>query len=864
MNGGAGDDIFVVDVATDLITELAGEGTDLVQSSITLSLASIIEVENLALTGTTAINGTGNTLNNVISGNAGNNVLNGASGNDTLIGGAGDDTYNVDVTGDHVIEQASQGTDTVQASLTWTLGANLEKLLLNGTAAINGAGNTLNNTITGNTGNNVLDGAAGNDSLVGGAGDDTYSVDAAGDSVTEQASQGTDTVQASLAWTLGANLEHLLLTGTMAIHGTGNALNNLLTGNVGDNSLNGAAGNDSLSGGLGNDSLNGGAGIDAMNGGAGDDIYVVDVATDLITELAGEGTDLVQSSITCSLAALANIENLTLTGTTAINGTGNELNNTLTGNTAANLLDGGIGADTMVGGTGNDTYSVDNAGDIVTEAAAAGTDAVQSSVTYALAANIENLTLAGSTAINGTGNTLANLLTGNSAHNILDGGTGADTMAGGLGDDTYIVDNAADIVTEVVAAGIDTVQSSITYALATNVDNLTLTGSAAINGTGNALNNIITGNSAVNIITGASGSDMMNAGDGADLYIIATSADHTAAEIQDTGTTGTDELRFSSATAGQTLTVFAADTGLEQVAIGTGTAAAAITTATTALNIDATLAASGLTITGNAGANNLIGTAFADSLIGNAGNDSMKGGDGSDLYLIASSADHAIAEIVDNGTTGSDELRFASVTANQTLSVFAGDTGLERVTIGTGTAATAVSAATTALNINAAAALNGLTITGNDGANALTGTAFTDTINGNAGNDTLNGGLGNDTLTGGIGADIFRFDSVLNASINVDRITDFTPTTVATTTDRIQLENTGAGLFTAITATGTLAAAAFINGSAFTTSAQRIRYETTSGSLFYDADGNGSAQASILFATLNPGLAITNAQFTVT
>ncbi|MEI6029803.1 MAG: cadherin-like domain-containing protein [Synechococcaceae cyanobacterium ELA739] len=662
--------------------------------------------------------------------------------------------------------------------------------------------------------------------------------------------------------TLAATYTNLILTGTAAINGSGNALANTLTGNSANNILNGAAAADTMAGGLGNDT------------------YVVDNTGDVVIEALAEGIDTVQSSITYGLAA--NIENLTLTGAAVINGTGNELNNTLTGNTAANLLDGGIGADTMVGGTGNDTYSVDNTGDIVTEAAAAGTDIVQSSVTYALAVNVENLTLTGTTAINGTGNTLVNLLTGNAANNILDGGTGADTMVGGLGDDTYIVDNAGDIITEAAAAGTDIVQASITYTLAAEVDNLTLTGTAAINGTGNVLNNIINGNSAINVITGAGGVDTMNGGEGSDLYLIATSADHTAAEIQDNGATGSDELRFSSATDGQTLTVFAADTGLEQITIGTGTAAAAITTATTALSIDATLAANGITIIGNDGANTLIGTVFADSLIGNAGNDtitalagddllnggagndSMNGGNGSDLYLIVSIADHAVAEIADNGITGSDELRFASITANQTLNVFAADTGLERVSIGTGTAATALTAATTALNINAAAALNGLTITGNDGANALTGTAFADTIIGNGGNDTLNGGLGNDTLSGGAGADIFRFDSVLNANTNVDRITDFTPTTVATTTDRIQLENTGVGLFTAITATGTLAATAFINGAAFTTAAQRIRYESTTGNLFYDADGSGIAQASTLFATLNSGLAMTNTQFVVT
>src|SRR6185436_6049056 len=105
------------------------------------------------------------------------------------------------------------------------------------------------------------------------------------------------------------------------------------------------------------------------------------------------------------------------------------------------------GADTMIGGLGSDNYVVDNAGDVVTEAGA-GTDAVQSSVTFTLGANVENLTLTGVAAIGGTDNSLSNILTGNGASNTLDGSTGADTMIGGLGSDNDVVDNVGDVVTE--------------------------------------------------------------------------------------------------------------------------------------------------------------------------------------------------------------------------------------------------------------------------------------------------------------------------------------------------------------------------------------------------------------------------------
>ena len=245
----------------------------------------------------------------------------------------------------------------------------------------------------------------------------------------------------------------------------------------------------------------------------------------------------------------------------------------------------------------------------------------------------------------------------------------------------------------------------------------------------------ITGNAGANAITGTAFIDSLNGGGGADIYVVTTTAQHSAAEIADSGASGVDELRFASSTAGEVLTVFAADTGLEAVTIGTGTAAAAVVTATTALSINASAAPNGLTITGNNGVNTLTGTAFADTITGGGGLDAMNGGDSGDLYVIASSADHSAAEIADSGASGVDELRFASSTAGQTLTVFAADTGLEKVTIGTGTAAAPVVTATTALNVNASAAPNGLTITGNAGANAITGTAFIDSLNGGGGAD---------------------------------------------------------------------------------------------------------------------------------
>ena len=453
--------IYQVDTTTDIITELAAQGTDTIQSSVTFSLATFTNIENLTLTGTTAINGTGNTANNTLIGNtanntltgdAGNDILNGGAGIDTLIGGLGDDIYQVDTTTDIITELAAQGTDTIQSSVTFSLTTltNIENLTLTGTAAINGTGNTANNVITGNTANNTLTGGSGNDilnggagidSLIGGLGDDIYQVDTTTDVITELAAQGTDAIQSSVTFSLASltNIENLTLTGTAAMNGTGNTANNTLIGNTTNNTLTGDAGNDIL---------NGGAGIDTLIGGLGDDIYQVDTTTDVITELAAQGTDTIQSSVTFSLATLTNIENLTLTGTAAINGTGNTGNNTLIGNTANNtltgdagndILNGGTGIDTLIGGLGNDIYQVDTTTDIITELAAEGTDTIQSSVTFSLATltNLENVTLTGTTAINGTGNTVNNVITGNTANNTLTGGAGKDTLTGGLGSDRF-------------------------------------------------------------------------------------------------------------------------------------------------------------------------------------------------------------------------------------------------------------------------------------------------------------------------------------------------------------------------------------------------------------------------------------------
>ncbi len=560
-----------------MLTENSNEGTDSVQSDISYTLG--VNLENLVLTG-------GNTLNNQITGNIANNSLSGGAGADTLIGGTGDDTYTVDNSADLITENSGEGTDTVQASVSYTLGANIENLVLTGASSLNGVGNNLDNQITGNTGNNILNGSIGSDTLSGGNGNDTYIVDNTGDKITENANQGTDSVQSSLSYTLGANLENLVLTGGNAINGNGNGVNNHITGNTANNVLTGSTGADTLS------------------GGTGDDTYIVDNTGDRLTENANQGSDTVQVGFSYTLGV--NFENLILTGGSPLSGNGNSANNQITGNSGSNTLSGGTGADTLIGGNGSDIYIVDNAGDKITENANQGNDTVQSSVSYTLSNNLENLTLTGGNSISGTGNSANNQITGNTAANTLSGGTAADTLIGGAGNDTYIVDNTGDRITENANSGTDTVQASISYTLGSNLENLLLTGSNPINGTGNTANNQITGNTAANTLSGGTGADTLIGGAGNDIYVV----DNTGDRITENANSGTDIVQASVS--------YTLGSNLENLLLTGGNA------------LNGTGNAINNQLTGNNGNNTLNGSGGADTLIGGAGNDTLIGGGGND------------------------------------------------------------------------------------------------------------------------------------------------------------------------------------------------------------------------------------------
>jgi Ca2+-binding RTX toxin-like protein len=574
MFGGEGNDVYYVDSTGDMVGENANAGVDTVYSSIAYTLGS--NLENLTLTGTAAINGTGNTANNIMIGNAAVNTLNGGAGSDAMIGGAGNDIYVVDAATDVVTENLNEGTDTVQSSVSWTLGSNLENLTLTGSAAVNGIGNSLDNTLSGNSAANVLTGSAGNDTLngggaadtmIGGTGNDTYFVENTVDVVTELANEGTDLVQSSISHTLAANVENLTLIGSAAINGNGNTLSNYLLGNSQSNILTGDAAGETGGTAVVNTLVVYAKGSVYANGWPTMEIWIEGVQVQTFTV---NTTDLAAYTVTAPLGMSANsidvvfsndalgngedrnlfLSQIVLNGRTiaasgpdaiidyGVGTTARDWLNTaiysygLLSNGAVRFgvngndkLDGNAGADTLIGGFGNDLYVVDNLSDLVQEAANAGHDTVNASVTHTLANDIEDLQLVGTLAIDGYGNSGANTLRGNAAANRLDGGAGADVLVGGAGNDIYIVDNVGDFVSESTNGGTDTVQSSVTYTLIAEVENLLLTGTTAINGTGNASANVITGNSAVNTLSGAAGNDTLDGAEGADILIGGTGSD---------------------------------------------------------------------------------------------------------------------------------------------------------------------------------------------------------------------------------------------------------------------------------------------------------------------------------------------------
>ena len=376
----------------------------------------------------------------------------------------------------------------------------------------------------------------------------------------------------------------------------GGRSNDRLEGNGGNDSLDGGSGNDLLLGGNGDDTLSDVAGADTLDGGSGNDAYFVDNAGDVVSEAGGSGIDLVVASVSRTLAA--GIENLQLAGTTGLNGTGNALDNRLQGNTGANVLAGAEGADTLLGSAGNDT------------------------------------------------------LAGGDGDDRLDGGSGADSVDGGAGNDTYLVDNAGDMAREADGSGIDLVIAGVSHTLAAGIEYLQLVGTAALNGTGNALDNLLQGNAGANGLAGGEGADTLEGGTGNDTLRGGAGNDSLV------GGSGRDLADYADATGSVTVTL--GRSGVLGAAAGGG------------IGGD-TLSGDIENLRGSAFDDTLTGAAFVANVIdGGEGNDriegvgtsdTLTGGNGADIFVFGAFSTSNLGFVTDFSTAQGDRIDLRPVDA---------------------------------------------------------------------------------------------------------------------------------------------------------------------------------------------------------
>jgi Ca2+-binding RTX toxin-like protein len=524
-------------------------------------------------------------------------------------------------------------------------------------------------------------------------------------------------------------------------------------------------------------------------------IHVAGVVASTDIQTAANGPLVTGTSASEALIALP--------GTTDISGGG--AGDILLGTNGDDRLDGGASVDIMYGGAGDDVYVVGTAADIVVERPAGGTDEVLSyASSYILPDEVENVQLMSRGDV--TGNVLANSMVGSGGNDLLAGGDGDDVITGGggrdnvygsAGRDVYVYHSVSDsslgspdeIGFEYGADKIDlsdipvlsiswTRASSPTshedviiqtangpmelwvdiqnlqpsqlsmsdFILAKELDG----GPDADHLIGSYGNDTLRGFGGDDILDGGAGTDALDGGEGSDRYLIAAASDHSAAEIDDRGASGTDEVRFTAAVAG-TLTLFSGDIGIERVFLASGS---------TPLNVDTRAVLNGLQMIGNDGANTLLATAFADTLLGGAGSDKLLGYAGNDTLDGGAGNDRLI------GGAGDDIYYVNSY--NDAIVENAGE-GTDRV----------FSSASFVLRAN----VENLTLTGaedtygygNDLDNALTGNAGVNKLFGMAGNDLIDGKAGADRMIGGLGDDRYFVDNyndgvIENAGEGIDSV----------------------------------------------------------------------------------------------
>jgi len=611
LTGGTGNDSYVVDTTTDIITEAASAGTDTVESSVPYSIASLTNVENITLTGTAAIGATGNSVNNTLTGNYANNTFSGAGGNDTINGGAGSDIIAGGTGNDIYVFAFGQSLATGRDRVSdFAIGADKIDLLTNS----------------------------------GGDVDTPVSLSRAADSTVSDLFVLASQVFADSDGVTGGNQPLGINSAALAVVTTGSAAGTYVIVN------NGVAGFQSSEDII--VSITGYTGtLPALGAANPGNLFVQlvqlpQISVSDVTVIEGNTTtasfvvtlsDTSTQPVTVQYAT----QDGTATGGSDYKGltsaTVTFAPNETVKTVSVSLLDDKVNEalETFTLNLSNPT----NATLAKTQGVATITDTLTSATTVSLPALVENLTLTGSDNINGTGNAGNNQIAGNSGNNLLtglegndtiNGGLGLDSLTGGTGNDSYVVDTTTDIITEAASAGTDTVESSVPYSIAslTNIENITLTGTAAIGATGNSVNNTLTGNSVNNTFSGAGGNDTINGGAGSDII---------------TGGTGNDIYVFgfgqSLATGRDRVSDFVY--GTDKIDLLTGSGGAVSTPTSLSRAADST--ASDLFV--------LAGQVFTDSDGLTAGNQAL-GVNGAALAVITTGSAVGTYVIVNNGVAG--------------------------------------------------------------------------------------------------------------------------------------------------------------------------------------------------------------------
>jgi len=815
---------------------------------------------------------------------------------DTLDGGLGNDVFNVDNQAD-VLRDAG-GTDLVQVRTgDWTLAAGFENLIIfdqeDGTNE--GIGNELDNVMESRAWEAELQGMGGNDLLTvydlggrtqilrGGDGNDTLLGSSGTTRTTLDGGAGDDSMVGESATMTGGDGNDTL------VGGSGLDFNDMTGGTGADRFVFASADNFTFlrdfASGSGRLVLDGSGFADIGGSGdlaAGDErFYAAAGATvahdatdriifntstgDLYYDADGTGSATAQriAAVTGTLAATdITVINGTASGGQTINGTaGNDSllggagNDTINGLAGNDTIDGAAGSDSMVGGDGNDLYFVDNSGDMVVELENGGIDEVRSSIDYTLADWVNNLTLVGSAGF-GTGNAINNVIVGTSLGNILDGGAGADTLNGGPGDDDYHVDNAGDVLID--SGGVDLVQTQdlSTWRLAAGFESLWMRDTGHVDAIGNGLDNWIrTDFTASAFIDGQGGNDTIRGSIGDDTIIAGTGNDTVEGDFGSDSIDGGDGNDFVTASFGNDTVLGGA--GSDRLEGGA--------------NNDLLDAGIGDDfVYGGEGDDTLVSGAGSDTLLGGIGADSMNGGDGNDTLNAQSELNEFGAALTGPSQDAVDTLEgglgndtFVFVRGGDIVTDAGGiDTIVTDVSWTLGAAFENLSFLGDATTSGIGNALANV-IEGSDGNNFLQAGGGADTVIGGGGNDTVGGneqndrvegGLGNDTVSGGSGQDSFVFREF--GAANADLVTDF-----ASAWDGFQLDHTA---FSAIGASGKFAAgdARFFAGAGATggnDATDRVVYNTTTGALYYDADGSGAGAAQLV-ATLqtHPTIAATD------